>query len=595
MAASFVVAVHAVAAPWTIADWSLLLLGTAALGFLSYRWLLPRLSKAMEHFTPRGRGLWLSACGGLSFLLLRALPLHAPAAPDAFPLGSDSSVWNLAFHSAHWLTLGAVLLSLGLVCSTRAPSTAASVPLRGAGFIHAIPLVVMGTVWLLALFPGMMSSDSSDQWHQALRGDQFADAHPVFHTYTIRLLQKLWASPAMVGIAQILGLAAVVAFGCATLARAGVSSVVIAVTAGLMALAPVNGAMLITLWKDIPFSLCILMMTLMLFRASANPDEPWRWPFWAGLAVLGAMTMLFRHNGVPAVLGVALALWVLRPRKYVSVMALVCATFVLAAGTRTALFRAYSATSMSSGALVLAGHLGAHVAAGTELLPEEQTILSEIHPLDDKWHYNCFSNVPTLWDGRFSYAATARHSRALPGLLARLTWRNPSATLAHVACVTSLMWKIEQGRDPLYALALWIPYDQPPKTIDPVEAEVRAEPVLPNFGARMLQWIVRSLQPDMSWLFWRPALPLYLALLACAVACVRQRNWRHGAILLPLLMHTAALVLLIPAPDMRYQYPVFLIALMLVPTWLAGTRASRPAANAGTAAAPAAPTSTPAA
>ncbi|WP_253817712.1 hypothetical protein [Myxococcus xanthus] len=65
------------------------------------------------------------------------------------------------------------------------------------------------------------------------------------------------------------------------------------------------------------------------------------------------------------------------------------------------------------------------------------------------------------------------------------------------------------------------------------------------------------------------------------MACIRHRTWRLAAVALPVVLHTAALAALIPSPDVRYQYPVFLVALMFVPAWLAGMRLNAaPAAEA---------------
>jgi hypothetical protein len=39
-------------------------------------------------------------------------------------------------------------------------------------------------------------------------------------------------------------------------------------------------------------------------------------------------------------------------------------------------------------------------------------------------------------------------------------------------------------------------------------------------------------------------------------------------VLLPILLHSAALALLIPSPDVRYQYPVILVGQMFALAWL---------------------------
>lgn len=480
---------------------------------------------------------------------------------------------------AHALLLGTLLLMAGLWLTGREARVSQPVSPRLAGLLAPIPTVVVAGIWLLAVYPGMMSPDSTSQWRDALTG-YIDDAHPLFHTVAIRMLQKLWESPAAVALAQIAGMGALVGWGCASLARAGVSRGVIVLTSVLFALAPVNGAMAVTLWKDVPFSFCILALCVLLFRSVTDPNLRWGGLFWVSVVALGAMALLFRHNGLPAVVGTFLALGLLRRAHYKTVALALMATFVIAAGTRAILGRTYTIKPFPKG-MTLVGFLGAHVAAGTPLAPEERALLETLHPLDDKWNYRCFSNVYTIWDGRFDMAALARHDKALLPLFIQLTRRNVSPVLSHVLCSSSVLWKISQGGDLINGPPIWVEPDGEMGTIEQKERKLRTTPLVPALREPLLRWTLRSLRPDVAWLLWRPALTFYLLLLACAVACIRHRTWRLAAVALPVVLHTAALAALIPSPDVRYQYPVFLVALMFVPAWLAGTRLqAAPAAEA---------------
>ncbi|QSQ25079.1 DUF2029 domain-containing protein [Pyxidicoccus parkwayensis] len=485
--------------------------------------------------------------------------------------GAGAILRQVAFYAAHALVLGFLLLAMGLWLEHLAPPRGLSVSPRWAALVTALPVMAVAGMWLLAVFPGMMSSDSTSQWTDALSGNM-DEAHPLFHTFTIRLLQKVWESPAMVALAQILALGAVLAWAGASLARAGSPRWVIVLTGALMALAPINGTLVVTLWKDIPFSICVLALCVLAFRTATRTDGRWGIPFWAGLVALGTMTLLFRHNGPPAVAGAFLALAVLKRSHYKALAVAFVATFLLASGTRAALKRTYQIRPFVEG-MTLVGFLGAHVANGTPLEPGERALLEEIHPMDDKWHYWCASNVPTIWDGRFSMDALSIHSKELLPLLIRLTRRDPEPILSHVVCSSSVLWKLSQGTDHLNGPTIWLRPDGEVGTIEPNEKVLRTEPVLPALGSTLLHWTVRTLEPDLSWLIWRPALPLYLLLLSCALACVRSRNWRFAWVSLPIVLHTVALGALIPSPDVRYQYPVFLVALMFAPAWLAGLTA----------------------
>ncbi|WP_255208176.1 MULTISPECIES: hypothetical protein [unclassified Myxococcus] len=494
------------------------------------------------------------------------LVLHPPDST----LTASASLRITVTLAAHALVLGTLLLMTGLWLTSRPPPSTTPLSRRWVGLLTPIPTVVVAGIWLLTVYPGMLSPDSTAQWRDALSG-YMDDAHPLFHTASIRFLQKLWESPAMVALAQIAGLGALVGWGCAALSRAGVSRGIIALTATAFALAPVNGTMAVTLWKDVPFSLCILALCIWVFRSATDTSTRWDVPFWVSMVVLGAMAMLFRHNGLPAVVGTFLALGLLRRERYKAVALALVATFVVASGTRWVLSQTYTIKPFAKG-MTLVGFLGAHVAAGTPLEPGERALLEELHPLDDKWNYRCFSNVFTIWDGRFDMDALMRHNEALLPLLVRLTQRDAAPVLSHVLCSSSVLWKLSQGSDHLNGPPIWMGPDGALGTIEPEERHLRTTSHLPALREPLLRWTVRTLRPDLAWLLWRPALPLYLLLLACAVACIRHRTWRLATVALPVILHTAALAALIPSPDVRYQYPVFLVALMFVPAWLAGMR-----------------------
>lgn len=474
---------------------------------------------------------------------------------------------RLLFHAAHVVVLSALLLAVGLWLLGR----------RGAGrpqalaayerWIYGVPPLLVWTCWLILLFPGLMSSDSTDQWLQAQRG-QLGDFHPVAHTFLILLLQKLWYSPAIVASVQILVLSALVAWGCAGLRRAGTPRWAAWTSSGMMALAPINGAMAITLWKDVPFSIAVLVLALLMVHVSEG--RRWTHSQQILLLVAGVFALLMRHNGAPVVLGAYLGLLLLRREAWRRWSVALLVTFVGSMAIRTLLLRAYDVPRIQQ-SVALIGMLGGHVAGGTTLTDEEQAILSDIHPLDDQWRYNCASNVPTIWGGRFRFEGLERHQDRLPALLARLTARNPEPVLAHVACASSVLWKISQGgRDFINGPAVGAHADGTYSTIYPAEGAPHFQPPSPQLARRVLDGLSATLERDLVWLMWRPALPFYLLVLACIAACLRRRSPRPLAVLLPLLAHTAVLVPLIPSPDIRYQYPAFLLAMMLVPSWFAG-------------------------
>ncbi|MEI8314971.1 MAG: DUF6020 family protein, partial [Verrucomicrobiota bacterium] len=130
---------------------------------------------------------------------------------------------------------------------------------------YALPCALIWTAYLLAFWPGIMSSDSVDQWGQMLTG-HFNNNHPAFHTLTNWLFTRVWLSPAAVAMAQILALASVFGLTMRELALWGVPRNIRIVITMLFSLSPVNGLMTITLWKDVPYAISMLGLFALLMQ-----------------------------------------------------------------------------------------------------------------------------------------------------------------------------------------------------------------------------------------------------------------------------------------------------------------------------------------
>lgn len=120
-------------------------------------------------------------------------------------------------------------------------------------------------LWLLAYWPGAMTGDS---WAvlDEVQTLVWSDWHPyVYKLYLLGLFQ-LFNSVAAVGIFQLLLTAALGAYVFYEAWRAGVRPLFLAPFFALFCLSIPIGLYNITLWKDVPFSLCVTAFSLMLYK-----------------------------------------------------------------------------------------------------------------------------------------------------------------------------------------------------------------------------------------------------------------------------------------------------------------------------------------
>jgi len=168
--------------------------------------------------------------------------------------------------------------------------------------IWGLSFLITATIWtlyLLAFFPGVMSSDSLDQWGQATGVRQLNNWHPVFHTLFNRIIVLPFKNPSAIGFVHIIAMSALVASFLTLLYRKGIPKNWLLVFSLIFALFPANGINLVTLWKDIPFTISVLWLTLLIGKIIADPACFSRNKgMYPGLILVLLCVALFRHNGI---------------------------------------------------------------------------------------------------------------------------------------------------------------------------------------------------------------------------------------------------------------------------------------------------------
>jgi len=461
------------------------------------------------------------------------------------------------FWLADWVSLSALALTVTMAAVTWRPA---------ASFFslhwYAVPCLVVWSVSLLTFWPGMMSPDSLWQWDQMLSG-KYYDNHPAAHTLTIWLVTRVWLSPAAYALAQIAALAFTFALAMRELALAGVSRwVQIALTA-LFALSPVNNVMVVTLWKDIPYAIALLGLFWMLLRV-------WRtgggWLHSrravALAAVLLAAVALFRHNGPPVALLTLLAFPLVGrgvPMRRIALIGGWALALVLV--VRSVVYPAFDVTPTPPwfARQVQIHQLGAYATHSGQLDNADRALLERLLPLDEwRRRYSCYSvglllyGAPTmdlaLFDARVD---------TFTNLWLRLVVRDPATLIRHQLCLTSLIWRVTQPADGYLST-------REKQFISEGGADLGLVPssVLPGLRDLLASWLVWLERPDVIWLVWRPATYLYLALFCVLTTSIRRRSLPTLGLALPVVAQSLVWMLVLTVQDFRFQYPVYLIALV---------------------------------
>lgn len=412
------------------------------------------------------------------------------------------------------------------------------------------------TLYLLAFWPALMSNDSVDQWRQLEHG-RFIDQHPAIHTILNWLITRPWRSPSAVALFDELVMAAAVAWGLVELGRWGVPRWSRAVALAVLLFSPAMGLTVITLWKDVPFTIATTLLAGMML-ALARTDGEWLRARSAQVALGGALAAaaLLRQNGPGVLVALSLVLllwpWGTLFRKRVAVA--LATSLALVFAVKGPLYALLHVQKMSAAfAMQSQFHQLAAFAAAGELGDADRAYFAQAEPVA-LWQrdYRCETAVPLLYSGTFKGSVLAQHPEDVFGRLWELVKRHPSTFLRHEICVTSLIWRLA------YPHAFLGPRGFVSNT---AVGAPETSPLLKGLHRLLVRLFRATERPGLNWLVWRPALWLYVLLLFTALSAWRRRCPAVLLFALPALANSATLALAANSQDFRYQFPIYVIGI----------------------------------
>ena len=270
----------------------------------------------------------------------------------------NGRLWALACFFALWMTLGASFALHGdprLLTQSRAslvkcllyfvgraalygaamawirdrmrdaPPRAGAVGERSRFRPYLGALLLAWLAYAVVLYPGCLTRDSVSQLAQVLGKEPLSAAHPVAQTALLaipvglaRLLGSADAATAISCYGQMLLLAVLLAYGLERLRRSGLGQGWLVGLLILYALMPVYPTFGMTLCKDVPFGMAVLLLSIALYRLVSLPAGEKPGPgLWVQLLVAAALTTLLRNAGffVAAATLAAALVWVLCTRR----------------------------------------------------------------------------------------------------------------------------------------------------------------------------------------------------------------------------------------------------------------------------------------
>ena len=169
---------------------------------------------------------------------------------------------------------------------------------RYAWLWYALPMILAWGFTLLVFWPGIMTNDSMALWRQNLSG-VYSDWQSALYALTLAGLMKIWYTPALVAILQIAILALMTAWGLKTLEEHGAPRLPLWIASFLFALSPLNNQYVITLWRDIPYAMAVMWLTILVMKIVFSKGKSSQGAGWVWLGLAGFLIAILRQNGIP--------------------------------------------------------------------------------------------------------------------------------------------------------------------------------------------------------------------------------------------------------------------------------------------------------
>jgi hypothetical protein len=461
-------------------------------------------------------------------------------------------VYKLPFIISYSFSVGFVIFTLLILLGTWYPVRKHDrKPARFTWLLYAAPMLLTWGFTLLVFWPGIMSNDSVALWAQNLSGE-YSDWQSALYALGLAGLMKIWYSPALVAILQILMLSILTAWGLKTLEDFGAPKLPLWIVSFLYALSPINNIFVITLWRDIPYAMAVMYLTILLMKVFLSKGETLNGLDWLWLGISGFFIAILRENGIPVAFLVLLVLPLIY-RKYwkrLSGSLLICLLLFVFVKGPVYTWLNVDRTKSGQSNLILLHHIAAHINAGTPLKADEEEYLNSFLPIDD-WNYYCCYVGTISYDKDFQrndFLSSGPENRKLA---LDLFLRDPWVDIQHTTCSGELVWRYKNNQcymKSTHGFSSWVPGKVSWIIANDVGLEEASRiPSLVQPYVDMLR--IFGFRDDFLVIYLRPALYLYLACFFVMVMVVRRKDFKALLMIAPVFIQSAILFLVSYAPQ----------------------------------------------
>lgn len=195
--------------------------------------------------------------------------------------------------------------------------------------LYCVPsIVILGVVFAI-YYPGVGSADTSYIW-DLIHQNSYTDTHPLMFLMLYKGLTLVWDNIAVITLFQYIICTVTFGYVVYYFSCKGLKQVWCWVIAIVLPLLPVNAFYSVMLWKDIPYSIGLMVYIIITIKILEDNYLDKNINL-IKIVLLGLFVMYMRHNGFIAILGTVglLGLYYLVKRQYKTMFKLAVIAIVL--------------------------------------------------------------------------------------------------------------------------------------------------------------------------------------------------------------------------------------------------------------------------
>ena len=425
-------------------------------------------------------------------------------------------------------------------------------------------LIVPSLFALYAYNPGISSIDSVrclDFAHH-LRG--MKNWHPPFYCMLLRMIITIWDSTYAVIIVQILFWGYVWIEALLFLQGRGMNQYILLLFSFMIGVNPASYTQLCTIWKDIPYSIALLWMTVICAKIVLDSNKM-NWYTYLEFIISSIFIFFIRQNGMVVYaitfLGLGILLW-----NNKKVIISICISVMLVLFIKYPLYSYIDVQSTGGGIYIGLSQdiLGVYYNEGN--VSDDTMEMISVLTSNDIGQYN----YDPYW-ANSSYDLDVSIISFLRSYINTFI-NNPQIMLREILCRQDGIWNIFGGQDATLGCVNWV------GTVDGLEIsniieewnsyypERRTNEYTWKFNRFGLIFVNNQL---LNMISWKTGIYTLLIVWTFLILLSMKKNYHWGLIFLPFFSQILSLILSTGWSEFRYYWPLNLMAifiLLLTPT-----------------------------